>query len=38
MTLEDVQQYILYLIKDKGLSSGTINNYISAIGSSILSF
>jgi integrase/recombinase XerD len=31
MTLEDVQQYILYLKKDKGLSPGTINNYISAI-------
>jgi integrase/recombinase XerD len=31
MTLEDVQQYILYLKKDKGLSAGTSNNYISAI-------
>jgi integrase/recombinase XerD len=31
MKLEDIQQYILFLKKDKGLSSGTINNYISAI-------
>ncbi|MEC1722538.1 site-specific integrase [Schinkia azotoformans] len=31
MTHEDVQQYILYLKKEKGLSAGTINNYISAI-------
>lgn len=28
---EDIQQYILYLKRDKGLSAGTINNYISAI-------
>jgi len=27
----DIQQYILYLKRDKGLSAGTINNYISAI-------
>lgn len=27
----DVQQYILYLKKEKSLSAGTINNYISAI-------
>ena len=27
----DIQQYILYLKKDKGISAGTINNYISAI-------
>ncbi len=27
----DIQQYILYLKKEKGLSAGTINNYISAI-------
>ena len=31
MDIEDIQQYILYLKKDKGLSAGTINNYISAI-------
>jgi site-specific recombinase XerD len=31
MTEEDIQQYILYLKKDKGLSAGTINNYVSAI-------
>ncbi|WP_175640189.1 tyrosine-type recombinase/integrase [Metabacillus schmidteae] len=28
---EDIQQYIIYLRKDKNLSPGTINNYISAI-------
>ena len=28
---KDIQQYILYLKRDKGLSAGTINNYISAI-------
>lgn len=28
---KDIQQYILHLKKDKGLSAGTINNYISAI-------
>lgn len=28
---KDIQQYILYLKKEKGLSAGTINNYISAI-------
>lgn len=27
----DIQQYILYLKKEKGLSPGTINNYISGI-------
>jgi integrase/recombinase XerD len=31
MTEENIQQYILYLKRDKGLSAGTINNYISAI-------
>lgn len=31
MTLEDVQLYILYLKKDRGLAPGTINNYISSI-------
>ncbi len=30
-TVSDIQQYILYLKKEKGLSAGTINNYISAI-------
>jgi integrase/recombinase XerD len=28
MNEEDIQQYILYLKKGKGLSAGTINNYI----------
>lgn len=28
---EDIQQFILYLKRDKGLSAGSINNYISAI-------
>lgn len=31
MTEEDIQQYILYLKREKELSAGTINNYISAI-------
>lgn len=31
MTQEDIQLYILYLKRDKGLSAGTINNYISAV-------
>ena len=31
ITEVDIQQYILYLKKDKGLSSGTINTYISGI-------
>lgn len=31
ITLSDIQQYILYLKKEKGLSAGTINNYISGI-------
>jgi len=31
ITESDIQQYILYLKKDKGLSAGTINNYISGI-------
>lgn len=31
VTESDIQQYILYLKKEKGLSAGTINNYISAI-------
>ena len=28
---EDIQQYILFLKKEKGLSTGTINKYISSI-------
>lgn len=28
---EDIQQYILYLKKERGLSAGTINNYISSV-------
>jgi site-specific recombinase XerD len=31
ITERDIQQYILYLKREKGLSAGTINNYISAI-------
>lgn len=31
LTVSDIQQYILYLKKEKKLSAGTINNYISAI-------
>lgn len=31
ITESDIQQYILYLKREKGLSAGTINNYISAI-------
>jgi len=31
ITERDIQQYILYLKKEKGLSPGTINNYISGI-------
>lgn len=31
VTEGDIQQYILYLKREKGLSAGTINNYISAI-------
>ena len=31
MTHEDIQQYILHLKREKGLSAGTINNYISAV-------
>jgi site-specific recombinase XerD len=31
MTEEDVQQYILFLKREKGLSAGTINTYISSI-------
>lgn len=31
MNEEDIQQYILYLKREKGLSAGTINNYISSI-------
>jgi site-specific recombinase XerD len=31
ITESDIQQYILYLKKEKGLSAGTVNNYISAI-------
>jgi len=28
---KDIQQYILYLKREKGLTAGTINNYVSAI-------
>lgn len=31
ITYGDIQQYILYLKKEKGISPGTINNYISAV-------
>lgn len=31
ITLSDIQQYILYLKRIKGLSPGTINNYVSGI-------
>ncbi|AGL02813.1 tyrosine-type recombinase/integrase [Desulfoscipio gibsoniae] len=31
ITVSDIQQYILYLKNDKGLSPGTINNYISSV-------
>ncbi|MEA1962011.1 MAG: site-specific integrase [Bacillota bacterium] len=31
ITERDIQQYILYLKNEKGLSAGTINNYSSAI-------
>lgn len=31
MKEEDIQQYILFLKNEKGLSAGTINNYISSI-------
>jgi site-specific recombinase XerD len=31
ITLSDIQQYILYLKRVKGLSAGTINNYISCV-------
>jgi integrase/recombinase XerD len=31
LTERDIQQYILYLKKEKGLTAGTINNYSSAI-------
>lgn len=31
MVFEDIQDYILYLKQQRGLSAGTINNYISAI-------
>ena len=31
MNEDDIQHYILYLKREKGLSAGTINNYISAI-------
>ncbi len=31
ITLEDIQDYILYLKKEKGLAAGTINNYISSV-------
>lgn len=31
ITERDIQEYILYLKREKGLSAGTINNYISAV-------
>lgn len=31
LTDKDIQQYILYLKNEKGLTAGTINNYVSAI-------
>lgn len=31
VTSRDIQQYILYLKRERGLTAGTINNYISAI-------
>jgi site-specific recombinase XerD len=31
ITVSDIQQYILYLKNSKGLSAGTINNYISGV-------
>ena len=31
VSFHDIQQFILYLKKEKGLAAGTINNYISAI-------
>lgn len=31
VTERDIQEYILYLKREKGLSAGTINNYIAAI-------
>jgi len=31
ITQSDIQQYILYLKREKALSAGTINNYISSI-------
>ncbi|WP_459928332.1 phage integrase N-terminal SAM-like domain-containing protein [Desulfosporosinus burensis] len=31
ITERDIQQYILYLKKKRGLSAGSINNYISAV-------
>lgn len=31
ITASDIQQYVLYLKKEKGLSAGTINCYISAV-------
>lgn len=31
MTLVDIQQFILFLKRDRALSAGTINNYISAV-------
>jgi site-specific recombinase XerD len=31
ITESDIQQYILFLKREKGLSAGTVNNYISAI-------
>ncbi|MCC5468297.1 phage integrase N-terminal SAM-like domain-containing protein [Pelosinus baikalensis] len=35
ITETDVQQYILHLKKEKMLSAGTINNYISGVNFSI---
>lgn len=31
ITISDIQQYILHLKNDKGLTAGTINNYISGV-------
>lgn len=31
ITVSDIQQYILHLKKDKGLTAGTINNYLSGV-------
>jgi integrase/recombinase XerD len=38
ITERDIQQYILFLKRERGLSAGTINNYISGIGFFTLTF